>query len=118
MTATTRLPRPPASWSREIGILRAYGRYLQQAGIPQSQDFIAAVLNRYPEIARGAVHDCSSRASTRPQQGRGDVTAKHLKAKIKDALEDVPNIDDDTIIRRYLNLIEASLRTNHFAAET
>src|SRR5690606_719181 len=30
------------------------------------------------------------------------------------ALEDVPNIDDDTIIRRYLNLIEASLRTNHF----
>ena len=30
----------------------------------------------------------------------------------------MPNIDDDTIIRRYLNLIEASLRTNHFAAET
>jgi glutamate dehydrogenase len=26
----------------------------------------------------------------------------------------VPSIDDDTIIRRYLNLIEASLRTNHF----
>ena len=36
----------------EIGILRAYGRYLQQAGIPQSQDFIAAALNRYPDIAR------------------------------------------------------------------
>ena len=44
------------------------------------------------------------------------MTAKHLKAKIKDALDAVPNIDDDTIIRRYLNLIEASLRTNHFAA--
>ncbi|RWQ13878.1 NAD-glutamate dehydrogenase domain-containing protein, partial [Mesorhizobium sp.] len=40
-------------WSGEISILRAYGRYLQQAGIPQSQDFIAAALNRYPEIARG-----------------------------------------------------------------
>ncbi|TIT86580.1 MAG: NAD-glutamate dehydrogenase, partial [Mesorhizobium sp.] len=40
-------------WSGEITILRAYGRYLQQAGIPQSQDFIAAALNRYPEIARG-----------------------------------------------------------------
>ena len=39
-------------WSREIAILRAYGRYLQQAGIPQSQGFIAAALNRYPEIAR------------------------------------------------------------------
>ena len=54
-----------------------------------------------------------------PAAGKeGEVTAKHLKAKIKDALEDVPNIDDDTIIRRYLNLIEASLRTNHFAPGT
>ena len=39
-----------------------------------------------------------------------------LKAKINDPLEGVPNIDDDTIIRRYVNLIEASLRTNHFVA--
>src|SRR5690606_32732823 len=96
-----------------IGILRAYGRYLQQAGIPQSQGFIAAVLNRYPDIARG-LHGLFV-ALLDPAAGKeGGVTAKHLKAKIKDALEDVPNIDDDTIIRRYLNLIEASLRTNHF----
>ena len=38
--------------ARQIIILRAYGRYLQQAGIPYSQDFIAATLNRYPAIAR------------------------------------------------------------------
>ena len=52
--------------SRAIGILRAYGRYLQQAGIPQSQDFIAAALNRYPEIARALFTPCSWRGSTRP----------------------------------------------------
>lgn len=99
--------------SSAIGILRAYGRYLQQAGIPQSQEFIAAVLNRYPDIAR-ALHAIFV-ARLDPASGpEGDVTAKHLKAKIKDALEEVPNIDDDTIIRRYVNLIEASLRTNHF----
>jgi len=99
-----------------IGILRAYGRYLQQAGIPQSQGFIAAVLNRYPDIAR-ALHAMFG-ALLDPKSGKeGQTTAKHLKAKIKDALEDVPNIDDDTIIRRYLNLVEASLRTNHFVAD-
>ncbi len=98
-----------------IGILRAYGRYLQQAGIPQSQGFIAAVLNRYPDIAR-ALHAMFV-ARLDPSAGKdGDVTARHLKAKIKDALEEVPNIDDDTIIRRYVNLIEATLRTNHFVA--
>ena len=111
------LAQTAALWSREIGILRAYGRYLQQAGIPQSQGFIAAVLNRYPEIARALFTMFVTRFDP-ARQGDADVTAKHLKAKIKDALEDVPNIDDDTIIRRYLNLIESSLRTNHFAAGT
>ncbi|RUX22707.1 NAD-glutamate dehydrogenase [Mesorhizobium sp. M2A.F.Ca.ET.037.01.1.1] len=104
-------------WSGEITILRAYGRYLQQAGIPQSQDFIAAALNRYPEIARG-LHSLFVARLGPTAEGDGAVAAKHLKAKIKDALEEVPNIDDDTIIRRYLNLIEASLRTNHFVADT
>ncbi|TJV43244.1 MAG: NAD-glutamate dehydrogenase [Mesorhizobium sp.] len=104
-------------WSGEITILRAYGRYLQQVGIPQSQDFIAAALNRYPDIARG-LHALFIARLGPTAQGEGVVAAKHLKAKIKDALEDVPNIDDDTIIRRYLNLIEASLRTNHFVADT
>lgn len=99
--------------ARAIGILRAYGRYLQQAGIPQSQEFIAAVLNRYPDIARG-LHAMFLARLDPAEAKEGDVTAKHLKAKIKDALEEVPNIDDDTIIRRYVNLIEASLRTNHF----
>ena len=96
-----------------IGILRAYGRYLQQAGIAQSQGFIAGVLNRYPDIARGLF--TLFVALLEPARGKeGEVTARHLKAKIKDALEDVPNIDDDTIIRRFLNLIESTLRTNHF----
>lgn len=100
-------------WSNEILVLRAYGRYLQQAGIPQSQDFIAAALNRYPDVARG-LHSLFVARLGPGAVEEGAVAAKHLKAKIKDALEDVPNIDDDTIIRRYLNLIEASLRTNHF----
>ena len=100
-------------WSHEVLVLRAYGRYLQQAGIPQSQDFIAAALNRYPDIARG-LHALFVARLGPAATGEGVTTAKHLKAKIKDALEDVPNIDDDTIIRRYLNLIESSLRTNHF----
>jgi glutamate dehydrogenase len=101
--------------SRDISVLRGYGRYLQQAGIPQSQDFIAAVLNRYPDIARGLVQLFA--ALFDPGVADGAVTARHLKAKLKDSLQDVPNIDDDTIVRRYVNLIEATLRTNHYVAD-
>jgi glutamate dehydrogenase len=95
----------------QIRILRAYGRYLQQAGIPQSQDFIAAVLNRYPAIARGLFDLFDARHNPeRAEEGT------EISEGIVDALEDVPNIDDDTIIRRYLNMIGATLRTNHYAA--
>ena len=100
--------------AREIQLLRAYGRYLQQAGIPQSQDFIAAVLNRHHEIARALFGLFAARFA--PSAGKeGEVTAKHLKAAIKDALDEVPNLDDDTILRRFENLIDASLRTNYYA---
>jgi len=100
--------------AREILILRAYGRYLQQAGIPQSQEFIAGVLNRYPQIARALYSLFVARFDPKVQK-QSDVETKHLKSAIKDALQNVPSIDDDTIIRRYLNLIDASARTNHFA---
>lgn len=98
----------------EIQLLRAYGRYLQQAGIPQSQDFVAAVLNRHPQIARALWNLFEAMFGPRTEKG-GEVAAMHIKAAIKDALDEVPSLDDDTILRRYQNLIEATLRTNHFA---
>jgi glutamate dehydrogenase len=100
--------------AREILILRAYGRYLQQAGIPQNQEFIAGVLNRYPQIARALHALFVARFDPAAQKG-SEVQTKHLKSAIRDALGDVPSLDDDTIIRRYLNLIDASVRTNHYA---
>ena len=93
----------------EVTILRAYGRYLQQAGIPQSQDFIADVLARYPAIA-GDLHALFV-ARLDPASA---ATGKEIAARIEAALDNVPNLDDDTIIRRYLNLIDATVRTNHF----
>jgi len=94
----------------EIRILRAYGRYLQQAGIPQSQDFIATALNRYPGIARLLFALFQARFDP-AGPGEGDETV----AAVEKALEAVPSLDDDTIIRRYLNLIVSTLRTNHYA---
>jgi len=98
----------------QISVLRAYGHYLQQAGIPQSQDFIAAVLNRYPAIARLLVDLFRQRLD--PAAGGGD--GGESRAAIEEALEAVPSLDDDTIIRRFLNLVLSTLRTNHFAPVT
>ena len=100
----------------QIKVLRAYGRYLQQAGIPQSQGFIAAALNRYPEIAR-RLHDLF-RVRFDPHfdaDARDEAMHAH-RAQIAQMLDGVPNLDDDTILRRLFSLLEATLRTNHFMA--
>ena len=102
----------------EIGILRAYGRYLQQAGIPQSQEFIAGVLTRYPRIACDLHRLFVARFDPATATGSKSGAEKSVIAEIEEALENVPAIDDDTIIRRYLNLICATLRTNHFAPDS
>ena len=96
----------------QISLLRAYGRYLQQAGIPQNQDFVASTLNRYPEITRQLLALFAARFE--PEKN-GDAAAAEAEKAIEAALEEVPHIDDDTIIRRYRNLIEATLRTNFYA---
>ncbi|MBZ9656582.1 NAD-glutamate dehydrogenase [Phyllobacterium lublinensis] len=104
--------------ARQIIILRAYGRYLQQAGIPYSQDFIAATLNRYPLIAKRLFElfeQGLNPAKANSSQSQRRKTA--IKAAIEEALQAVPSLDDDRILRRFLNLIESTLRTNAFAPE-
>src|SRR5690606_1417689 len=43
---------------------------------------------------------------------------ERIAAEIEAALEQVPSLDDDTIIRRFLTLVRATLRTNHFVRKT
>jgi glutamate dehydrogenase len=49
---------------REVAVLRAYAKYLRQAGIPFSQDYMERALVAYPAIARGT-SSCSRPASIR-----------------------------------------------------
>src|SRR5690606_35272724 len=93
--------------------LRAYGLYLQQAGIPQSQDFITSVLNRSPDIARALLELFRLRLETGDAAGEAACADAILKA-----VDDVASLDDDTVLRRFLNLVQSTLRTNHFAGDT
>ncbi|WP_343315110.1 NAD-glutamate dehydrogenase [Brucella sp. BE17] len=101
--------------ARQIMILRSYGRYLQQAGIAYSQGLIAAALNHYPEIANDLYALFELRFN--PASKKREKAEAKLVEAIETALLDVPSIDDDQILRRFRNLIEATLRTNAYAAD-
>lgn len=102
---------------REAKVLRAYGRFLKQAGISFSQEYLANVLIKHSLIARQLLDLFDARfnpdRAADPNEDNA-VTQKHIKAALADGLTEVPNIDEDRVIRRFLNLIEATLRTNYY----
>jgi glutamate dehydrogenase len=99
------------SW-RDVTILRTAAKYLRQTGIALSQDYMEHALARNPDIAAlivdlfYALHD--------PDEPDRDAKAESGSARIEAALNDVPSLDDDRIIRRLRNVVDCTLRTNFF----
>ena len=99
--------------AREVQILRTYCKYLRQARIPFSQEYMQQTLAHNPRIARCLVDLFLARFA--PEGSDADAAqerAQALVAEIEEALEEVANLDEDRIIRRFLNGIESTLRTN------
>ncbi len=103
--------RTSLGWN-DAALLRALSRYLRQIGISYSQRYIANVLVKQAEAASAlvalfeALHD--------PRQANREASAEAARERIAAALDAMASLDEDTIVRRFLNLVEASVRTNAF----
>ncbi|MGE0119374.1 MAG: NAD-glutamate dehydrogenase [Dongiaceae bacterium] len=97
---------------REVTILRAYCKYLRQAAIPFSQAYMEATLAGNPHIAVALVR--LFRTLFDPAGNDIGKQAEAIVAEIERALDNVANLDEDRILRRFLNVIRSTLRTNFF----
>ena len=98
---------------RQVVVLRAYARYLRQAGITFSQDYIARVLRSNVTVTRLLVRLFESRFD--PQRAEGQAErCEAIAEEIRGELDEVASLDQDRILRSYLALIEATLRTNYY----
>ncbi|WP_414648782.1 NAD-glutamate dehydrogenase [Collimonas sp.] len=100
---------------REVSILRAYARYLRQVGSTFSNAYIEQALTANPEIARKLVELFLVRFDPALAQDAGaEAKAKTLLQQTEEAMDQVPNLDEDRILRQFLGVIGATLRTNYF----
>ncbi len=102
---------------RQVALLRTYSKYLRQAGIPFSQDYMEGVLSAYPAIARSIVELFEARFD--PALGPVAAPARTgriatVEAAAAEALESVTTLDEDRILRRFLNAVRCTLRTNYW----
>ncbi|MGH6637254.1 MAG: NAD-glutamate dehydrogenase domain-containing protein, partial [Polaromonas sp.] len=98
---------------REVMVLRAYARHMKQAAFTFSQSYIEQALAAHPSIAAELVALFRARFDPAVGDGRAECEAQ-VAARITAALDDVSNLDEDRILRQYLALIQATLRTNFF----
>ena len=95
---------------REVSVLRAYAKYMRQIDATFSQSYIEETFGRYPQIAdllvKMFIRKFNPKLKTR-------TLGKFLE-QINLRLDEVSSLDDDRIIRRYLDLINATVRTNFY----
>jgi len=103
--------RAGLAWD-EVVVLRAYAKYLRQAGTIYSQDYMERALVAHPDLARQLVDLFAARFD--PSFAVRQQRADELVTQITTALDDVASLDEDRILRGYLTLVLATLRTNFF----
>ncbi len=105
---------------REVTMLRAYAKYLKQIAFNSTPRFIADTLVNHLEITRNlvALFKASFDPRVKKAEDAEDGRAERLKTKVLDALDGVQNLNEDRALRRYLDLMKGTLRTNYFQKDS
>ena len=107
--------RADLDW-RDVSVLRSIGRYLRQVGFTYSQSYFAQALSGNVDITRQLIEIFRTRFD--PKTGldlkaRAAATSE-LVDKLKKALNDVASLDHDRILRSFLAVIQAVIRTSFY----
>jgi glutamate dehydrogenase len=100
---------------RQAMVLRAYAKYLRQAGSTFSQEYLEQCLASYVPVTRLLVRLFEAALDPSVAGDREELTSA-LVEEVEGALDSVASLDHDRILRSYLALIRATLRTNYFQA--
>ncbi len=99
---------------RQAMIIRAYARYLRQIGSTFGQGYLEQVVLEHSEISRLLIELFEARFNPDGPSSRQQAEDRLIE-RIEQALEAVPSLDADRILRQYLTLIRATVRTNFYA---
>ncbi|MCJ1677036.1 NAD-glutamate dehydrogenase [Streptomyces sp. APSN-46.1] len=98
---------------RQCVVLRAYAKYLRQAGSTFSQDYMEDTLRNNIHTTLLLVKLFEARMSP-GRQAAGTELIDAMLEELDGALDQVASLDEDRILRAFLTLIKATLRTNFF----
>ena len=98
----------------DVAVLRAYRRYRRQVGIAFTEEYQNAALVERADIAAaliGLFH-----AKFAPDTGEREAQIEQARGQVESGLETVDRLDTDRILRGYLGVLDATIRTNRYVA--
>ncbi|MFC4858242.1 NAD-glutamate dehydrogenase [Actinophytocola glycyrrhizae] len=104
--------RSGLSW-RQAALLRAYSRYLRQAGVPFDQGDVEDAVLDHAEVAIALVRLFETRFDLAKADEVRDRAMESQIAEITSMIDEVKSLDADRILRSLLALVRATLRTNY-----
>jgi glutamate dehydrogenase len=101
---------------REVALLRAISRFLRQIRVPYSQDYLWTTLVKHAAVAAAVVRLFHMRFDPRLGGAANERTAREaeIAAAIDTSLQAVESLDEDRILRRFVNAVRAAERTNFY----
>ena len=96
----------------DVVVLRAYRRYRRQVGTTFSQTYLDAALVGHPDVAQSLV--ALFDAKFNPDRNAGEDEVQAARERVIEACDAVERLDTDRILRGYLGMIDATLRTNRY----
>jgi len=101
---------------RDVALIRALSRFLRQVRVPYSQDYMWATLVKHAGIAASVVELFHARFDPRAEAGRAEKQ-NTVAARIEEALQKVESLDEDRILRRFVNAVQSAIRTNFYQTD-
>jgi glutamate dehydrogenase len=101
---------------RDVALVRAFSRYLRQIRVRYSQDYMWSTLVKHAGIARQIVELFHTRFNVNfagPTEQRAEAEAA-LVAEMDGALQQVASLDEDRILRQFINVVQSAVRTNFY----
>ena len=100
---------------RDIAVLRSYARYMRQVRVSNSQELISNTLVNHDNLVQLLLEMFCLRFDPEgPKKSEREKAFAKLEEEFLAGLEDVPNLTEDKILRLYLDLIKATVRTNFY----
>ena len=101
---------------RDVALIRALSRFLRQIRVPYSQDYMWATLVKHSGIAAGVVELFHARFDPRTESGRNEKQ-NAIAARLEEGLQKVESLDEDRILRHFINAVQSAIRTNFYQTD-